>query len=146
MIKKIVKQSVIGVMFGFTMMTLSLLVIVLISNDLSQIVTKESILSSIIVSAIVGITFNVGSLVYDSKLPRILQTLIHMGVGMTVFFIGAYFAKWIPMEAGLPAVLGFIIFAFVVSFAIWGGFLIYYHLEAKSIYKQLKNKEKATHN
>ncbi|HHT39520.1 MAG: DUF3021 domain-containing protein [Acholeplasmatales bacterium] len=139
---KILKNILMGLMSGFTMMTISLLFIVLFESELGEILTKTSILKSILSSALIGVTFYLGSLIYENdKLAMGLKTLIHMGSGLIVFYLGAIFAEWIPLYGGIGALIGFVLFTLAISFSIWFGYYLYYKKEAKKINAQIHNRQ-----
>lgn len=138
----ILKNTVLGIMLGFTIMTISLTLTLLIEKDVNSYLTKEVLLTNILWSAIVGIVFYVGSIVYRyDKIAAPLQITIHMGSGLIVFAIAAYFSKWMPIEAGPLAIILFIIIALIVSFGIWFGYYLYYKNEAQKINKEIKNRQ-----
>ncbi len=141
--KKIIKKTLLGIMLGFTIMVFSLFILLLTVDDSSIYLTKESILTNIWVSAVVGIAFYLPSLVYENnKISKVLKTLIHMGIGYIVFFPLAIYARWIPTDYGSVVVVVVICFMLVVSWGIWFGYYLYYKHEAKLINKKILERNK----
>lgn len=101
--------------------------------------TKQLLLRSILASAVVGVSFSVPSFIYD-HIPKSYQMLFHMGIGYLVFFPLAFYAHGIPVDAGIYAVIGTILFMIIVSFSIWLGFYFYYKRKAKLINQSIQKK------
>ena len=93
-------------------------------------------------SMITGIAFYVPSLVYQNeKLSKVLQVLIHMGIGLLTYFGVSCYVGWIPLQAGAWAVVVAIVSAIAISFFIWFGFYLYYKQEAKHINAKIKKRQ-----
>ena len=53
---------------------------------------------------VTGLGFGVPSVLYSSeKLSPVLATVLHLGIGMAVYFTAASLVGWIPFEAGMTA-------------------------------------------
>lgn len=142
MIKKLLKQSLLGLMSGFTIMTIVLFIFMLSSDDPSIYLTKSYLIRNIWSSALVGLAFSIPALIYNHHRFSIsIQTLIHMGTGLVVFFPIAFNAAWIPVSEGTLAIVLSIVSMVVLAFAVWFGFYIYYRHEAKMINIKIKQKE-----
>lgn len=135
----ILKNTVLGIMLGLTMISISLTLVLLLQKDVSDYLTKESLLTNMGCSAVIGIVFYVGSIVYRyDKISPLFQVMIHLGLGLMTTAIGAYIAKWIPIEDGPIAIILFALAILIVSFGIWFGFYLYYKNEAKKINQKIK--------
>lgn len=139
---KIVKKVLLGIMSGFTIMVVTMLIILLVTKDnYSEYITKEAIIRNIWCSALVGIAFYLPAMIYENKkMPKGFQVLFHMGLGYLVFFPISIYAKWIPISKGVTAIIGFVLFTVVISFSIWFGFYLYYKKEAKMITQKLRER------
>ncbi len=139
MTKKIINKTIFGIITGFSVMTFTLLILLLVTHDSEVFLTKSHMITNIWVSAVVGIAFSLPSIIYDyEKIPNSIQSIIHMGTGYTVFFPLAFYAKWIPVKDSMFAILGTIVCFILVSMSVWLGFYLYYRKEAKLINQRLK--------
>jgi hypothetical protein len=139
--KKVIRNIVLGIILGLAMMTFSLLFVLLFVQDVSEILTRENMIRNIWCGALVGVSFYLPSLIYEQeKLPRSIQTIIHMGIGFIVYFIVAIYAQWIPTTAGPWAIVGFVVFGILGALTIWFAFYLYYKNEATRINQKLSKK------
>ncbi|WP_162140246.1 DUF3021 domain-containing protein [Haploplasma axanthum] len=141
--KKIIKKIGLGIMTGFTIMTITMLIILLATKDVSEYLTKENMIRNIWCSAVVGIAFFLPSIIYDNdSIPQSIQTTIHMGIGYVIFFPLAIYAKWIPTNEGNGVIIITIITMLLISFGIWFGFYLFYKNEAKLINKKINDRKR----
>ena len=94
---------------------------------------------------VVGMGFSVPSKIYDNdKLSLGIQTLIHMGIGCTVFVIVAFAVGWIPTAAGWLTCVLVILGQLLISFLIWMVFAFYYRKMAKRMNEKIDRMQKQT--
>jgi len=61
----------------------------------------------------------------NEKLSRGIQVLVHMGIGLTVYFAAALYLQWMPVQAGPWAIVAWVVAALLISFIIWLCFSLY---------------------
>lgn len=141
--KKIIFRIIIGIAWGCTICTLIGLVGAIMNDDTFFQITKQAYIKQVVCSIITGIGFSLPTIIYDTdKVSNGLKALIHMGTGLTIYFIAAFYAGWIPTENGIGLMIATIIFATVFAFAIWLGFYLYYKREAKKINQKIRDIQK----
>ena len=83
---------------------------------------------------LVGIGFSVPSVIYENeKLSLGIQTLIHMGVGCTIFVVVAFVVGWIPLTAGWRVGVMTVLGQWLAAFVLWLMFALYYKRMAKKM-------------
>lgn len=101
-----------------------------------------SFIKMIIGCVVVGLGFGIPSIVYNNdNLPRPIQTVIHMSIGLSVYTITAYAVGWmkgLSKSKGILVLLG----AFTVAFLIWYGFMRYYRKEAQILNQRIQMMKK----
>lgn len=91
---------------------------------------------------VVGLGFGVPSIVYNNEnLPRPIQTIIHMSIGLCVYTITAYAVGWMKGLSGSKGIL-VLLGAITVSFLIWYLFIRCYRKEAQMMNKKLQSMQK----
>jgi hypothetical protein len=91
------------------------------------------------VAMVIGVGFSLPSIVYEREdLSMPLKVLIHMGTGMTVYFLAVLYAGWIPASLGIGALIISLLIGISIAVVIWFGFYLYYREEALKINKQIK--------
>lgn len=137
--KKICLHTLLGIAWGCTIFTLMSLTLTLTMGETFLHMSPQTFITQIICSIISGIAFCVPAIVYDYEhLAQPIQVLIHMGCGLCIYFICAFYAGWIPVQAGLiPIILTLVLMVFI-AFAIWFCFYLYYRHEANQINQKLK--------
>lgn len=139
--KKVVFKIFAGLGWGFSWLVLVLFVGVLVNPDFVSDISQAEFVKHVVCSAATGIGFVLPSLVYSSRsLSRTLQVIIHLGIGFAVYIPCALIAGWLPTSHGTLAFAISIICFFVVSFAIYFGFYLYYKNMAKKINNKIKSK------
>ncbi|NLN50825.1 MAG: DUF3021 domain-containing protein [Acholeplasmataceae bacterium] len=141
--KNALELALFGMMLGFTVLTISMLLGMLSSSEETfDYLIKENLIRNIWCSALVGIGFNLpGVIYYNDKLSYPIKALIHLGIGYIVFFPIAFYANWIPVNNGWLAVVISIAILIIVSLGIWVGFYLYYKLEAERINAKIKERK-----
>ncbi len=92
-------------------------------------------------SLLIGLGFALPSGIYDhQRLPFGLKVLIHMGIGCGILLLSACLAGWIPVQAGLAAILWAAGAEIAVAFLIWLGFYLYYRQQTAKINRRIKEK------
>ena len=85
----------------------------------------------------IGLGFGIPSTVYEKdNLSPVMQTLIHMGTGCIVMSVIAFVVGWVPVQAGIGAVIVTILGELALAFMIWG----IYYLHMKKVAKELNEK------
>lgn len=91
---------------------------------------------------VIGLGFGVPSIVYNNdNLPRPIQTVIHMGIGLCVYTITAYAVGWMKGLSGSKGIL-VLLGAFIVAFLIWYLFIRYYRKEAEILNQRVQMMKK----
>lgn len=137
---KILKNMLFGVAWGSTIFVVSGIIRALNSN-VFFIETNRQFITQAMASIICGIGFCVPSIVYENeKIPMSLKVLIHMGTGLIIYLPVAVWIGWIPIKYGILPMVITILVMIISSFVIWGGFYLYYKMEAKNINEKIKEK------
>lgn len=136
--KNLFKNIVFGIGWGCTIFV----ILGIIFSNLGagdMLLSNDEYTKQAICAMIVGLGFTVPSIVYDNdKLSRGIQVLIHMGIGLMVYFLVAFYAGWIVVKNGVLVTIATIIIMIIISFIIWFGFYLYNKNEAKKINEKLK--------
>ena len=139
--KKILIYTAWGIAWGCTWFVA--LGIIFTISGLAVAFSGSEFIRQAIGAIIVGIAFTVPSLIYQNeKLSRGIQVLVHMGIGLIVYFAAALYLRWMPVQAGPWAIGGFVITALVISFIIWFVFSLYYKKQASAINERIKELQK----
>lgn len=143
MMKQLFKKIIAGVAFGCTIFTLMLLFAKAFGGHaFFEMVTNDYITQSLC-CIVVATVFTVLGIIYEyDALSYPLQVLIHMGGGLIVYFIVAYFAHWLPIGAGIGFVLISVVLMIAISFVIWFLFHLYYRYEAKQMNAKISQRTK----
>lgn len=137
--KKIIGSIYGGISWGCTIMVLIGIVLSLMGKNPFL---GDNFITQAVCAMVVGLGFCVPSLVYQNdRLSLGMQALIHMGVGLTIYFPIAFYAQWIPTEFGATGILLSIFFMTFISFAVWFAFYIYYRKECSDINKAIKSRK-----
>lgn len=67
--------------------------------------------------------------------------VIHMGIGLAVYFFAALKVGWIPVEAGTTACVCTVIGVIVITVLIWLGFMKYNKNLAEKMNQAIRDKE-----
>ena len=103
------------------------------------IVDNYGMTKMIFACLLVGLGFGVPSAIYDvERIPRLLQMVIHMGIGISVYLIVAFMVGWIPVKLGVPICACIVAGQLVISFIIWLLISLYYKREVKRLNDRLQ--------
>ena len=90
-----------------------------------------------------GLGFGAPSVFYSmEQIPMPVATILHMGIGLTIYFIAATMVGWIPVSAGIPACIATVAGVIVITFLIWFGFMKYNKKMAERINSAIREKQK----
>ena len=90
---------------------------------------------------ITALGFGIPSFVYNiESIPKGLATLIHMGIGISIYITVGAMVGWIPVNKGIWVVVGSVGISIGASFLIWLGFFFKYRKEDRKINDAIKNK------
>lgn len=90
-----------------------------------------------------GLGFGVPSILYSmEQVPMPVATVLHMGIGLTIYFIAASMVGWIPVSAGIPACIATVVGVLVITFIIWYAFMKYNKKMAERINSAIREKQK----
>jgi len=123
--KDIAKSAVISIM-------MSMCIFVIIGMIFDQIGDGTFALDNykfskmVLACVVTGLGFGVPTFLYSMEnIPTFLASIIHLGIGFTVYFIVAANVGWIPTEAGITASIVTIVGVLLIGIIIWGCFLKY---------------------
>lgn len=141
MLRQIMKKIILGIALGCTIFTFILLFTQAFGAEAFFDAVTNDFITQALYCMFVSTVFSVLGLAYEyEQLSYPLQILIHMGGGLIVYFIVAYFAHWLPLEAGMGILVTSIIFMVALSFLIWFGFYLYYRYEAKKMNAKISDR------
>ena len=130
-VDKIIKKIFFGIGWGCTFFVICGMISARIAGG-EWIFSGTQFIKQAICSMIAGIGFCVPAIVYENdKISRGLQVLIHMGIGLIIYFIVGFYAGWIPVKSGMISTIFTIVFMIGISFAIWFGFYIIIKMKQK---------------
>lgn len=136
--KKVMGMIFLGIAWGCTVLVFVNLVGIAIKGEVFLQISAQEYMKQVICSIITGIGFTLPSLVYNNEnVARGIQVVIHMGIGLTVYFLVSFYAGWIPVQYGISGIISTVVIALITSFAIWFCFYLYHKEEAKKINKKL---------
>ena len=93
-------------------------------------------------AAAVGIGYCLPSVIYKSdKLSMPHKTIIHLGIGSTIFLIVSFLVGWIPFQYGVMACVIWIAVELGIAVIIWLGFYFHHLRQAKVINAKIKAKQ-----
>jgi hypothetical protein len=142
MIKKLARLIVLGMAVGCLIMTLISMFFAAASHGSDFSVGAGTYIRNAVCSMAVGIGFLVPTVVYEKDaLPMGMRVLIHMGIGLIVYFICSFIAGWIPVNMGAGAVAADIIGALAVAWIIWLVCYSYNRHEAKRMNEKIREKK-----
>lgn len=89
-----------------------------------------------------GIAFGVPTLLYESeKISGILASLIHLGIGFSVYFIAAALVGWLPVELGPGVLIAVIAGILLIGCLVWFLFMAYHRALAGKMNEALKTRK-----
>lgn len=88
-----------------------------------------------------GLGFGVPSVLYQvEKLPTAQAAVIHLGIGLTIYFFAAMQVGWIPVRAGTLACICTVAGMILIAILLWLGFLKYYQNLAARMNHELQSR------
>ena len=124
-IKDVIKSALISIMMSMCIFVIVGLVFDQIGNgnfNLDNYRFSKMVLACVIT----GLGFGVPTFLYSMDgIPKFLASIIHLGIGFTIYFLVASIVGWIPTSAGLSACLITIIGMIIVGIIIWVCFMKY---------------------
>ncbi|MBO6166162.1 MAG: DUF3021 domain-containing protein [Eubacterium sp.] len=89
---------------------------------------------------VTGLGFGVPTILYNSeRISQTLASVIHLGIGFTIYFAAASFVGWIPVERGIKACVITVVSVVIIGLIIWVCFMKYNKDLAEKMNKALKN-------
>ena len=139
-IKDIIKSTVISILASTFIFVIVRLVFDQVGKGTFSL-TDYKFTKMVIACIITGLGFGVPTFLYNlDNIPMPLASVIHLGIGFTIYFIAASRVGWIPREAGTIASVSTIAGVIVVGMIIWICFLKYNKDLAEKMNKALDNK------
>ena len=88
-----------------------------------------------------GLGFGVPSVLYHlENMPVAVATMIHLGIGLAIYFFAATKVGWIPVQAGTVACICTVAGMILVTVIIWICFMKYYKNLADRMNNELKRR------
>ena len=138
-LKDMMKSAAISIMMSMTLFGIVGVVFDLIGKG-SFALDNYGFTKMIIACVATGLGFGVPSVLYHlENIPVALAAVIHLGIGLAIYFFSATKVGWIPVQAGTVACICTIVGAIVLAFFIWIGFMAYNKSIADKINHALKN-------
>ena len=139
-LKDIIKSTVISILAS----TFIFVIVGLVFDQVGKgtfSLTEYKFTKMVIACIITGLGFGVPTFLYNMEnIPVPLASVIHLGIGFTIYFVAASRVGWIPREAGVVASVSTIAGVIVVGMIIWICFLKYNKELAEKMNKALDNK------
>ena len=112
------------------------------TNDIASLAKDITEFTKMVVACIItGLGFGVPTFLYSKdNVPMFLASIIHLGIGFTVYFIAAANVGWIPTSAGITASVVTIVGVIVIGIIIWLCFLKYNKNLADKMNKAISEK------
>lgn len=141
LLKRTVKNSMQGIHIACTIYLLSGIILDQLNHG-SFVMEHGLFTRQVIGTILVGIAYSAPTEIYHSdRLPFLLQIIIHMGIGSTVYIIVGLSVGWIPVQPGWKHCTFLILLQLAVAFLIWFGSAFYYWKLAKTINEKIQEKE-----
>ena len=110
-----------------------------IGNGGDFVLREYSFTKMVIGALIIGIGFGLPTVVYSSeKLPMPMKVLIHMGIGLIIYFIVASNEGWMGDGSSPVLTACIVICQLFVTFLIWLIFMLHYRREAKRMNEKIR--------
>lgn len=140
MLKSILKSIYISLFIAFAINCVSMIAVDL-AHDGTIRLTDYELTKSMLSLIGIGLGFGLPSVIYScERMPYIMRSIIHMGIGCTILLATAFARGWIPVQAGPIAVTLTIGIILAEALVIWLCFAIHYKKEAARINERLKNR------
>ena len=96
----------------------------------------------VLACVVTGLGFGVPTFLYSlDNIPMFLASIIHLGIGFTLYFIVAANVGWIPTSAGITASIITVVGMIFIGMIIWVCFMKYNKNLADKMNKALANRE-----
>ena len=140
-IKDIVKSALISIMISMCIFVIVGMIFDQIGNG-NFALTDYRFTKMVLACVVTGVGFGVPTFLYSmERLPKIFASVIHLGIGFTLYFASAVMVGWIPTGAGLMAGLISVIGMIIVGLIIWICFMKYNRNLADKINKALEQRK-----
>ena len=138
MIKVMIKNTLIAIGISYTMFCLTAAAFD-IGYGGDFVLRGYTFTKMVIGALIIGIGFGAPTVVYSSdKLPMPMKVLIHMGIGLIIYFIVAANEGWMGDGSSPVMTICIVIGQLFVTFLIWLIFMIHYRREAKRMNERIQ--------
>ena len=139
-------KDILRAVFISIMMSLGIFVIVGMVFDLinhGEFSMSDYGYTKMAVACIVtGLGFGVPTFLYKiENLPMPLAAVIHLGIGLSIYFLAASKVGWIPVQAGTLACVISVAGMILISILIWLGFMKYNKDMAARINEALRKRD-----
>ncbi len=139
-IKDIIKSAVISILVSMCIFVL-IGMIFDIKGKGTFVLENYQFTKMVVACIITGLGFGVPTFLYSKdNVPMFLASIIHLGIGFTVYFIVAANVGWIPTSAGITASVVTIVGVIVIGIIIWLCFLKYNKNLADKMNKAISEK------
>ena len=140
-IKDMMKSAIVSMMVSFTIFAIVGVIFDVINGGVFML--ENHMFSKMVLACmVVGLGFGVPSAIYQfENIPLAIRTIIHLGIGLAVYFVAALNVGWIPRQAGVMACVVTIVGGVVITFVIWLGFMRYNKRLAGKMNEAIREKE-----
>lgn len=98
--------------------------------------------AAVFACVVTGLGFGVPTFLYKiENLPMPLAAVIHLGIGLSIYFLAASKVGWIPVQAGTLACVISVAGMILISLLIWLGFMKYNKDMAARINEALRKRD-----
>ena len=141
--KEMLRSTVISIMMSATIFVIIGMVFDVIGKG-SFSMEDYGFTKMVLACVATGIGFGVPSVLYHvEKLPMPLAAVLHLGIGLTIYFFAAFQVGWIPVAAGKVACICSVAGMVALTVIIWLGFMKYYKDLAEKMNQALREKNRA---
>ena len=139
-IKDVFKSALISIMMSMCIFVIVGLVFDQMGNGVFRMENYQ-FSKMVLACVITGLGFGVPTFLYSMDgIPMFLASVIHLGVGFTIYFLVAAKVGWIPTSAGRIASFVTIVGVIVIGLIIWICFMKYNKNLAERMNKALSEK------
>lgn len=139
--KNFMKLFLLGICEGCTIFVIICVIFDIIYNGEFQL-SNWQFTKMAIGAAVTGIGYCLPSAIYkNDKLSMLHKTVIHLGIGSTIFIAVSFLVGWIPSQYGVMACVTWIAAALGAAIIIWLGFYVHHLRQAKVINAKIKAKQ-----
>lgn len=139
-LKDMMKAAAISIMMSMTLFAIVGVVFDLLGKGVFAL-DNYGFTKMVIACVATGLGFGVPSVLYHlENMPVAFAAVIHLGIGLAVYFFAAAKVGWIPVQAGTVACVCTIVGMLAITFLIWICFMKYYKDLAKRMNRELRAK------